>query len=299
MPAQGGDLAIPTGELIAGISGSGAEEAILPHLRRVPEALSLDQLRAVAQSGPAGAMPSQGAPGANAINSPADPETPGPLGRLQGGGVGNAAASGQIAAPTQATAAERGASNDAETLAPTDKPTSLDLKQTDPVKAAQKVKAREDLLAVANKSDWKYVPERLEVHAQGEIDGKTYYGTNQEARLPKRRDAQKPSLTQDKAIKRWQRQLAKDPTQKPVNASMQDAHAEIEIIQHAQEAGNTQGKDLTMVVRGKDVCTYCRGDVRDAAIAAGLNSVKVISYDEFGVTRSYYWERGMSKMEMR
>jgi hypothetical protein len=48
MPAQGGDLAIPTGELIAGISGSGAEEAILPHLRRVPEALSLDQLRAVA-----------------------------------------------------------------------------------------------------------------------------------------------------------------------------------------------------------------------------------------------------------
>jgi len=45
LPAQGGNLRVPIGELIAGLTGSGVEEAILPHLRRVPDQMRLDQLR--------------------------------------------------------------------------------------------------------------------------------------------------------------------------------------------------------------------------------------------------------------
>lgn len=45
LPAIGGDLAIPTGEMITGITGSGAEAQILPHLRLTPDKLSLAQLQ--------------------------------------------------------------------------------------------------------------------------------------------------------------------------------------------------------------------------------------------------------------
>jgi|GEM_PF-1930800 len=45
LPAQGGDLSIPTGELITGLANSGAATQILPHLRVTPAALSLSQLQ--------------------------------------------------------------------------------------------------------------------------------------------------------------------------------------------------------------------------------------------------------------
>ena len=51
LPVTGGDLAIPTGEMITGITGSGAEAQILPHLRLIPDKLSLAQLRQEADTG--------------------------------------------------------------------------------------------------------------------------------------------------------------------------------------------------------------------------------------------------------
>jgi hypothetical protein len=44
MGAAGGDIRVPTGELIRAFSGSGAEDAILPHLRSDPPALTVAQL---------------------------------------------------------------------------------------------------------------------------------------------------------------------------------------------------------------------------------------------------------------
>ncbi|EPE7790151.1 cytidine deaminase-like fold-containing protein, partial [Yersinia enterocolitica] len=44
------------------------------------------------------------------------------------------------------------------------------------------------------------------------------------------------------------------------NGNMADAHAEIGALQQAHEAGVSKGADINMVVSGKDVCGYCRGE---------------------------------------
>ncbi|MHA3360809.1 cytidine deaminase-like fold-containing protein [Yersinia enterocolitica] len=52
------------------------------------------------------------------------------------------------------------------------------------------------------------------------------------------------------------------------NGNMADAHAEIGALQQAHEAGVSKGADINMVVSGKDVCGYCRGEFTSAANAA-------------------------------
>ncbi|MFM1273209.1 hypothetical protein WFM03_05515 [Yersinia enterocolitica] len=62
---------------------------------------------------------------------------------------------------------------------------------------------------------------------------------------------------------------------------MADAHAEIGALQQAHEAGVSKGADINMVVSGKDVCGYCRGEFTIHAV------------DKYGDPVKYTWETGM------
>ncbi|MDR0672218.1 MAG: hypothetical protein LBF93_00860 [Zoogloeaceae bacterium] len=57
------------------------------------------------------------------------------------------------------------------------------------------------------------------------------------------------------------------------NGTVADSHAEIGVIQQAYNAGKTQGAEMSMIVYGKDVCGYCKGDIAAAADVAGLKSL--------------------------
>lgn len=59
----------------------------------------------------------------------------------------------------------------------------------------------------------------------------------------------------------------------------------------SQQAANknlTQGQDMTIVVRGQSVCSYCQSDLGDMANLAGLNKLTV--YDT-ATGNVYIWVR--------
>ncbi len=56
---------------------------------------------------------------------------------------------------------------------------------------------------------------------------------------------------------------------------MATAHAEIGVIQQAYDAGITTGSTMRIRVTGKDICSYCRSDIRHAADQAGLARLEV------------------------
>nr|WP_210512404.1 deaminase [Pantoea ananatis] len=81
------------------------------------------------------------------------------------------------------------------------------------------------------------------------------------------------------------------------NSNMANAHAEIGAIQQAYNAGKTQDANLTINVAGKDVCSYCRGDIAAAAQASGAKSVTINAVDDkTGLPKTYVWETGMKSI---
>lgn len=57
---------------------------------------------------------------------------------------------------------------------------------------------------------------------------------------------------------------------------MANAHAEIGLIQQAFDAGLTRGQGMTIVVRGEEVCSFCKTNLTAAADRSGLNNLKVV-----------------------
>ncbi|EOF8196340.1 hypothetical protein HL273_13940 [Yersinia enterocolitica] len=82
------------------------------------------------------------------------------------------------------------------------------------------------------------------------------------------------------------------------NGNMADAYAEIGALQQAHEAGVSKGADINMVVSGKDVCGYCRGDIAAAANAAEVNSLTIHAIDKYADPVKYTWETGMKSIKV-
>ncbi|WP_421522795.1 VENN motif pre-toxin domain-containing protein [Neisseria yangbaofengii] len=119
----------------------------------------------------------------------------------------------------------------------------------------------------------------ITVTAESNIGGRFIFDTNQTARPKHLADSNKPTLIADLI-----------PPGKP-NSNMGNAHAEIGVIQQAYDAKLTKGQNMTIIVRGEEICTYCRNatNLISAADRAGLNSLKVIDTVS---DRTYIWERG-------
>ncbi|WP_183005860.1 hypothetical protein [Achromobacter sp. UMC71] len=77
---------------------------------------------------------------------------------------------------------------------------------------------------------------------------------------------------------------------------MANAHAEIGVIEQAYRAGKTQGAEMTIVVKGKDVCGYCLGDIAAAADKAGLKYVTIHATKD-DVPMTYFWRPGMTSIK--
>lgn len=75
---------------------------------------------------------------------------------------------------------------------------------------------------------------------------------------------------------------------------MANAHAEIGLIQQAYDAGLTKGQNMTVVVRGGEVCSYCKSTLTAAADRAGLNNLVVVDTVR---GRVYEWVRGVGWKE--
>jgi hypothetical protein len=122
----------------------------------------------------------------------------------------------------------------------------------------------------------------ITVTAESNIGGVVLVDTNQTARPSVKADSNKPTLIADLI-----------PPGKP-NATMANAHAEIGLLQQAYDAGLTQGQSMTMVVRGEEVCSYCRANLSAAAERSGLNNLKVVDTVK---GRVYEWVRGEGWVE--
>ena len=111
------------------------------------------------------------------------------------------------------------------------------------------------------------------VTAEATVDGVTFKDTNQTARPKNQADADQPTLISERVSAKE----AKKGKQLP-NGNMATAHAEIGSIQQAANAGKTNGADMSMTVKGKDVCGFCKGDVA-AAEKAELKSLTIKATD--------------------
>jgi hypothetical protein len=131
----------------------------------------------------------------------------------------------------------------------------------------------------------------IKVVATGKINGQNYIDTNQTARSTTAANALEITLVPaDRVAAREAQGLGN------VNGNMATAHAELGVIQQAFNAGVTKGADMTITVKGKAVCDFCRGDIPPAAEAAGLKSLTIID-QEAGAT--YYWRSGMKTLRER
>ena len=125
------------------------------------------------------------------------------------------------------------------------------------------------------------------VKAKGIVGGMIFDDVNQTARPAA--DPNKPTLIADRiALKEM-----KAGKQLP-NGNMATAHAEVGVIQQAYDAGVTQGADMTMVVNGQEVCSYCRSDIVAMARQAGLASI-TISETETGT--QLFWKPGLRGLQ--
>jgi hypothetical protein len=133
---------------------------------------------------------------------------------------------------------------------------------------------------------------KIEVTAQGKVNGQVYLDTNQNARSTTAADAAERTLVPAERVA-----AREEIGRGNVNGNMATAHAEIGVIQQASKAGVAKGSDMTISVTGsRAVCPYCRGDIPLAAEAAGLKSLTVID-TKAGVT--LYWTPGMKNMKPR
>ncbi|WKE65263.1 hypothetical protein PVT67_16600 [Gallaecimonas kandeliae] len=117
------------------------------------------------------------------------------------------------------------------------------------------------------------------VTAEANIGGNVLVDTNQTARPSVDADPNKPTLISDLI-----------PPGKP-NSTMANAHAEVAVIQRAYDKGLTSGRNMSIVVRGEEVCSYCQSstNIMAAAERAGLNSLKLV---EAETGKTFTWTRG-------
>ena len=131
------------------------------------------------------------------------------------------------------------------------------------------------------------------VTAEATVDGATFKDTNQTARPKNQADADQPTLISE----RISAKEAKKGKELP-NGNMATAHAEIGSIQQAANAGKTKGADMSMTVKGKDVCGFCKGDVAAAAEKAELKSLTIKATDDAtGLPKTYNWKPGMKSIK--
>ncbi|WP_224558274.1 deaminase, partial [Pectobacterium versatile] len=138
------------------------------------------------------------------------------------------------------------------------------------------------------------------VTAELEANGQKFKDTNQTARPAEQANKNEPTLIADRIASKEQSLIDKGKTNNlPLpNSSMANAHAEIGVIQQAYNAGKTQDANLTINVAGKDVCSYCRGDIAAAAQASGAKSVTINAVDDkTGLPKTYVWESGMKSIK--
>ncbi|UYA60509.1 Hemolysin [Pectobacterium sp. F1-1] len=138
------------------------------------------------------------------------------------------------------------------------------------------------------------------VTAELEANGQKFKDTNQTARPAEQANKNEPTLIADRIASKEQSLIDKGKTNNlPLpNSSMANAHAEIGVIQQAYNAGKTQNANLTINVAGKDVCSYCRGDIAAAAQASGAKSVTINAVDDkTGLPKTYVWESGMKSIK--
>ncbi|WP_181952664.1 cytidine deaminase-like fold-containing protein, partial [Yersinia canariae] len=138
------------------------------------------------------------------------------------------------------------------------------------------------------------------VTAELEINGQKFKDTNQTARPVDQANKNEATLIADRVANKEQNLIDKGKTGNlPLpNSNMASAHAEIGVIQQAYNAGKTQDANLTINVVGKDVCSYCKGDIAAAAQASGAKSVTVNAIDnKTGLPKSYIWEPGMKSIK--
>ncbi|MCW1832821.1 VENN motif pre-toxin domain-containing protein [Pantoea ananatis] len=137
------------------------------------------------------------------------------------------------------------------------------------------------------------------VTAELEVNGQKFKDTNQTARPAEQANKDQPTLISDRVTSKEQSLVEKGKTNNlPLpNSNMANAHAEIGAIQQAYNAGKTQDANLTINVAGKDVCSYCRGDIAAAAQASGAKSVTINAVDDkTGLPKTYVWEPGMKSI---
>lgn len=128
----------------------------------------------------------------------------------------------------------------------------------------------------------------VKVSAKGTIGKDSFYDVNQRA---KANPTLRPTLIAD----RVNAKIAKDGVARP-NGTIADSHAEIGVIQQAYDAGKTKNASMVMRVEGKDVCSYCKGDIAAAAEIAGLKKL-TITATEKGTTKIYSWQPGMKALK--
>ncbi|WP_430541876.1 cytidine deaminase-like fold-containing protein [Xanthomonas euvesicatoria] len=120
--------------------------------------------------------------------------------------------------------------------------------------------------------------ETVKVTAEASVAGKKIIDTNQMARPAAMADSSKSTLIADLI-----------PPGAP-NSNMSNANAEIATIQRAYDSGLTQGQEMSMVVRGEEICSYCSQSTNLAAAAerSGLSSLTV--YDAT-TGKTWIWSR--------
>jgi hypothetical protein len=106
------------------------------------------------------------------------------------------------------------------------------------------------------------------VTATSTVNGREFKGTNQSAREnpdPNKRTAIADEIESGKKFKEG------NP-----NTNMSNAHAEIEVMQKAHDAGIANGSNMTIQLTGQDMCGFCRSNVAAMADKIGLNNLTVI-----------------------
>jgi uncharacterized Zn-binding protein involved in type VI secretion len=131
--------------------------------------------------------------------------------------------------------------------------------------------------------------ENIQVESVGEVNGKRYYDTNQQARNPGRASPEEKLAIYDKVKKENDKRVAKGKSPLP-NKTMEDAHAEVGVLHQAMKDGVTKGQDMTIKVTGtKRVCDYCMTNLKDMGRAAELKSLRV---EDFPMKRVLIWKEG-------
>lgn len=130
----------------------------------------------------------------------------------------------------------------------------------------------------------------VQVSTKATIGMDSFYDVNQSAKI----NAPKyPTLIADRVNEKMAQTGKKLP-----NATMADSHAEIGVIQKTYEAGKTKNASMSMILEGKDICGYCKGDIAAAAQIAGLKDLTIKAIDKNrGVIKNYYWKQGMKSIK--